>query len=103
MKESVFMALRHLIIAASLAGFVPAVTPVMTIDNVEAAQTVKKKKKKVVQKKNQEPAVKKNFRGPRPGEPNAGWTDDCLFYYNVYGRLPAYCEPYGHGFRMWDW
>jgi hypothetical protein len=95
------MVLRHLIIAAILVGFMPAATPVMTIDKVEAAQMVKKKKKKVVQK-NQEPVVKKNFRAARPGEPNAGWTDDCLFFYDVYGRLPAYCEPYGHGFRMWD-
>ncbi|QIG50416.1 hypothetical protein G5V57_23400 [Nordella sp. HKS 07] len=104
------MALRHLIIVATLASFAPAVAPVMTINKVAAAETVKKKKdqtvnkkKKKVVEKNQEPRVKKNFRGPRPGEPNAGWTDDCLFYYDVYGRLPAYCEPYGHGFRMWDW
>jgi hypothetical protein len=96
------MGLRHLIIAAMLAGFVPAAMPVIAIGKAEAAQTVKKKKKKVAEKK-QEPRVKKNFRGPRPGEPNAGWTDDCLFYYDVYGRLPAYCQPYGHGFRMWDW
>jgi hypothetical protein len=95
------MALRHLIIAAMLAGFAPAVMPVIAIDKAEAAQTVKKKKKKTVEKK-QEPRVKKNFSGPRPGEPNAGWTDDCLFYYNVYGRLPAYCQPYGHGFGRWD-
>jgi hypothetical protein len=101
------MALRHLIVAATLASFAPAVSHVI-VNKVEAAQTVKsnqpakKKKKKVVQE-NQEPRVKKNFRGPRPGEPNAGWTDDCLYYYDIYGRLPAYCEPYGHGFRMWDW
>ena len=96
------MALRHLIIAAMLAGFAPAVLPVAAIEKAEAAETIKKKKKKLVRKK-QEPRVKKNFSGPRPGEPNAGWTDDCLFYYNVYGRLPAYCQPYGHGLRMWDW
>jgi len=102
------MVLRHLIIVATLAGFALAATPVMTIDTTEAAQTTKttqttKKKKKKVAQKNQEPRVKKNFRGPRPGEPNAGWTDDCLFYYDVYGRLPNYCQPYGRGFRMWDW
>jgi hypothetical protein len=98
------MALRHLIIAAMLAGFTPSIVPVMAIDKAEAAQTVKKpKKKKYVQKKQQEPRIKKNFRGPLPGEPNAGWTDDCLHFYDLYGRLPAYCEPYGHGFRMWDW
>jgi hypothetical protein len=98
------MTLRHLIVAAMLAGFAPAIMPVMAIDKAEATETVKvkKKKKKAVEKK-QEPRVKKNFRGPRPGEPNAGWTDDCLRYYDIYGRLPAYCGPYGHGFRMWDW
>lgn len=99
------MGLRHLIIVAMLAGFAPAALPLLTIDKAEAAQTsqtVKKKKKKVVEKK-QQPRVKQNFSGPRPGEPNAGWTDDCLFYYQVYGKTPAYCGKYGHGFRMWDW
>ena len=95
------MLLRHLIVAAMLAGFAPALMPVIGLDKAAATETVKKKKKKTAEKK-QEPRVKKNFSGPRPGEPNAGWTDDCLFYYNVYGRLPAYCQPYGHGFRMWD-
>ena len=98
------MNLCRLIIAATLVGFVSTVVPVMTIQKVEAAvQTVKKNKKKVVRKQSQKPVVKKNFRGPRPGEPSAGWTDDCLFYYDVYGRLPAYCEPFGHGFRTFDW
>jgi hypothetical protein len=101
------MRLRHLIVAAMLAGFAPVLMPSMTVDKAEAAQTVTKKKKKFVQKKvvrkNQEVRVKKNFRGPRPGEPDAGWTDDCIFYYNVYGKTPAYCGKYGHGFRMWDW
>jgi hypothetical protein len=96
------MGLRYLIIAAMLAGFAPAALPLVTIDKVEAAQTVKKKKKVVVQKK-QQSRVKKNFRGPLPGEPDAGWTDDCLFHYEVYGRLPAYCGKYGRGFRSWDW
>jgi hypothetical protein len=96
------MGFRHLIILAMLAGFAPAALPLVTIDKAEAAQTVKKKKKKIVQK-NQEPRVKKNYRAPRPGEPDAGWTDDCLFYYDVYGKTPAYCGKYGRGFRMWDW
>lgn len=95
------MGFRHLIIAAMLAGFAPAALPPIAIDKVEAAQTVKKKKKKVVQKK-QQPRVKTNYRAPRPGEPDAGWTDDCLFYYNVYGKTPAYCGKYGRGFRLWD-
>lgn len=94
------MGLRHLIIVAMLAGFVPAaVIPVMS-STAEAAQTIKKKKKKVVQ--NSQPRVKKNFRAPRPGEPNAGWTDDCLFYYQVYGRTPPICGKYGRSFLTWD-
>ena len=95
------MSLRHLIIAAMLAGFAPTILPVVVADKAEAAQTVvkkKKKKKPVVQKHSR---VKKNFRAPLPGEPNAGWTDDCLFHYDVYGRLPGWCDENGRGFRRW--
>jgi|EndMetStandDraft_5_1072996.scaffolds.fasta_scaffold1018495_2 hypothetical protein len=94
------MGLRHLIILSVLAGFAPAaVMPVFSTE-AQATQTIKKKKKKVVQ--NSEPRVKKNFRAPRPGEPNAGWTDDCLFYYQVYGRTPPICGKYGRSFMTWD-
>ncbi len=59
------MALRHLIIAATLVSFLPAVTPVITTDKAEAVETVKKKKKKTVQKK---PASGvKNKTSARPG------------------------------------
>ena len=93
------MGLRHLIIVLVLAGFVPAaLPPLFVVDQADAAQTVKKKKKKTVQ----QPRVKKNYRAPLPGEPNAGWTDDCLFHYNVYGRLPFYCDKNGRGLRRWD-
>ena len=95
------MALRHLIIAGMLVAFAPAVMPMAT-GTAEAAQTVvkkKKKKKPVVQHQ----GVKKNFRAPLPGEPNASWTDDCLRYYDIYGRLPQYCDEYGRSFRLWDW
>jgi hypothetical protein len=95
------MGMRHLIIALMLVGFAPAAMPVVMVDKAEAAQTVKKKKKKIVQKQ-QEPWVKKNFRAPLPGEPNAGWTDDCLFYYQVYGRTPPICGKYGRSFMTWD-
>jgi len=94
------MGLRHLIILSVLAAFGPAaVMPVFSTE-AQATQTIKKKKKKVVQ--NSEPRVKKNFRAPRPGEPNAGWTDDCLFYYQVYGRTPPICGKYGRSFMTWD-
>lgn len=90
------MALRHLIIAAMLAGFAPAVIPVASIGKAEAAETVKKKKKKPVQRK-QNSGVKNNFGAPRPGEPDAGWSEQCIFLYNVYGRKPAFCGKYGRG------
>ena len=94
------MGLRHLIILSVLAAFAPAaVMPVFSTE-AQATQTIKKKKKKVVH--NSEPRVKKNFRAPRPGEPNAGWTDDCLFYYQVYGRTPPICGKYGRSFMTWD-
>ena len=96
------MGLRHLVIAAMLAGFAPAALPLVVVDKAEAAQTVKKKKKKKVVVQKKQSRVKTNFRAPRPGEPDAGWTDDCLFYYDVYGKLPAYCSPHGRGFRRWD-
>ena len=91
------MGFRHLIICATLMGFAPAALAFIP-DTAQAAQMVKKK---VVQKQ-AEPRVKKNFRGPRPGEPNAGWTDDCLFYYQVYGRTPPICGKYGRSFMTWD-
>jgi hypothetical protein len=90
------LALRHLIIAAMLAVFAPTVVAVVTISKAEAAETVTKKKKKPVQKK-LDSGVKKNFGAPRPGEPDAGWSDQCIFLYNVYGRKPAFCGKYGRG------
>jgi len=79
------MALRHLIVVAMLVGFAPIVMPFMAaIDQVEAVETVKKKKKKTVQKK---PASR----------PHAGWSEDCLNYYNVHGMLPFWCDKYGRG------
>lgn len=96
------MRYRHLIICAMLAAFTPTALPVFS-DTAEAATTqTTKKKKKPVQKKTTEPRVKKNFRAPLPGEPNAGWTDDCLFYYQVYGRTPPICGKYGRSFMTWD-
>lgn len=102
------MAIRHLIICAMLAAFLPVAAPVFA-DTAEAAAqttpkktTATKKKKKPAPKKTTEPQVKKNFGAPKPGEPNAGWTDDCLFYYQVYGRTPPICGKYGRSFMTWD-
>lgn len=97
------MAFRHLIVCAMLAAFTPTALPLFSGTAEAATQTTQKKKKKPVQKKKTaEPRVKKNFRAPRPGEPNAGWTDDCLFYYQVYGRTPPICGKYGRSFMTWD-
>ncbi len=96
------MAFRHLIVCAMLAAFTPAALPLFSGTAEAATQTTQKKKKPVQKKKTTEPRVKKNFRAPRPGEPNAGWTDDCLFYYQVYGRTPPICGKYGRSFMTWD-
>jgi len=65
-----------------------------------SAQTqtqVKKKKKQTNQ------TVKKNYQATPPGEPNqAGMTDDCAYWYNVYGRMPVGCDKYGRSFRLGD-
>ncbi len=81
------MALRHLIIAATLVSFVPAVMPVITTDKAKAVETVKKKRKKTVQKK----------RASGAGEPNASWSEDCIHHYNINGKLPFWCDKYGRG------
>lgn len=96
------MAFRHLIVCAMLAAFTPTALPLFSGTAEAATQTTQKKKKPVQKKKTTEPRVKKNFRAPRPGEPNAGWTDDCLFYYQVYGRTPPICGKYGRSFMTWD-
>ena len=58
---------------------------------------VKKKKKQATQ------TVKKNYQATPPGQPNqAGMTDDCSYWYNVYGRMPVGCDKYGRSFRLWD-
>ena len=70
-----------------------------SFDAASAAQSqtqVKKKKKQTGQ-------VKKNYQATPPGEPNqAGMTDDCAYWYNVYGRMPVGCDKYGRSFRLWD-
>jgi hypothetical protein len=70
------MAFRHLIVCAMLAAFTPTALPVFSGTAEAATQSTQKKKKPAQKKKTAEPRVKKNFRAPRPGEPNAGWTDD---------------------------
>lgn len=98
------MAFRHLIVCAMLAAFVPAAIPVFSDTAQAATQTTKKKTQTTTKKKKKPtaPQVKKNYGPPRPGEPNAGWTDDCLFYYQVYGRTPPICGKYGRSFLTWD-
>jgi hypothetical protein len=76
--------------AFTLPDFTPAFADTQT-------QTVKKKKKQTSQ------GVKKNYQATPPGQPNqAGMTDDCSYWYNVYGRMPVGCDKYGRSFRLGD-
>ena len=92
------MSIRHLVAGAILASFVCAIAPVAP-QQAEAAQaTTKQKKKKPSQnqKKQQHPHGKKKYPW---GEPNAGWDDRCIFYYDTYdGWIPPFCRPYGRTF-----
>ena len=75
--------------AFTLPSFAPA--------QADTQPQVKKKKKQSTQ------AVKKNYQATPPGQPNqAGMTDDCSYWYNVYGRMPVGCDKYGRSFRLWD-
>jgi hypothetical protein len=70
--------------------------PAFDMASAQTQTQVKKKKK-------QSQTVKKNYQATPPGEPNqAGMTDDCAYWYNVYGRMPVGCDKYGRSFRLWD-
>ena len=93
------MSIRHLLVGAILGSFVFAIAPV-TPQQAEAAQTtVKKKTKKPAsqnKKKQQHPQGRKKYPW---GEPNAGWDDRCIFYFDTYdGWIPPMCRPYGRMF-----
>lgn len=93
-KEWSIMAMRYLVLCLLLGGFVPA-TLSFYPEQAEAAQTAAKKKtKKADQKKQQQPQQgKKKYPW---GEPNAGWSDTCIFYFDTYdGWIPPKCRPHG--------
>lgn len=70
--------------------------PAFVAAEAQTQTQVKKKKKQTSQ-------VKKNYQATPPGQPNqAGMTDDCAYWYNVYGRMPVGCDKYGRSFRLWD-
>lgn len=87
------MTIRHLMIFFILAAFVFSI-PSFDPRPAEAAQsTVKKKKQKIDQRKPRHGHGKKKYPW---GEPNAGWEDRCIFYYDAYdGWIPPFCRPYG--------
>lgn len=94
------MAVRYLIVCAILAGFFPSTLP-FSAQEAEAAQTPpqtkkktpEKKKKRKVDQREQYPHGLKNYPW---GEPNAGWSDRCIFFYDTYdGWIPPICRPYG--------
>ncbi len=87
------MAIRHLMVCVILGGFMLSTLP-LDPRQAEAAQTVAKEKKKKADQKKQPRYVKKK-KYPW-GEPNAGWDDRCIFYFDTYdGWIPPFCRPYG--------
>jgi hypothetical protein len=90
------MAMRYLLVCMILGGVIVSTLPFIQ-PQAEAAQTVdKKKKKQVDEKKQRQKQGKKKYPW---GEPNAGWEDRCIFFYDTYdGWIPPYCRPYGRTF-----
>ena len=89
------MAMRHLMVCVILAGFVSSTLP-FNPEQARAAQTVVKKKAKKVDQKRQQQQGKKKYPW---GEPNAGWSDTCIFYFDTYdGWIPPKCRPYGRSY-----
>jgi hypothetical protein len=86
------MGMRHLMVCLVLGGFILSTLP-LNPQQAEAAQTVVKKKKKKVDQKKQYPHGQKTYPW---GEPNAGWDDRCIFFFDTYdGWIPPMCRPYG--------
>ncbi|MGE3873879.1 MAG: hypothetical protein AB7F74_13065 [Parvibaculaceae bacterium] len=85
--------MRHLMACVILGGFMLSTLP-FDPQRAEAAQTVvKEKNKKPDQKKQPQQGKKKKYPW---GEPNAGWDDRCIFYFDTYdGWIPPFCRPYG--------
>lgn len=95
------MRMGHLLFGAILGSFVLATVPVGP-HHAEAAQTTTKQKKKKPSQKKQQQQPEKYPHGLKKypwGEPNAGWSDRCVFFYNTYdGWIPPFCRPYGRTF-----
>jgi len=86
------MAMRHLMVGVILGSLVLSQLP-LDAKQAEAAQSVVKKKKKNFDQKKQQQQGKKKYPW---GEPNAGWSDRCIFYYDAYdGWIPPFCRPFG--------
>lgn len=85
--------MRHLLVCIMLGAF-SASGLTFAMPQAEAAQTsVKKKKEKTGEKKEEHQLGKKKYPW---GEPNAGWDDRCVFFYDTYdGWIPPYCRPHG--------
>ncbi len=86
------MAVRHLMACIVVGSFILSAQPFNRLE-AEAAQTVVKKKKKSADQHKQQQQGKKKYPW---GEPNAGWDDKCIFYFDTYdGWIPPICRPYG--------
>jgi hypothetical protein len=85
------MGMRHLMVCLMLGGFIASDLP-FNPQQAEAAQNVVKKRKKKVDQRQQQHGKKKYPWG----EPNAGWSDRCIFFFDTYdGWIPPICRPYG--------
>lgn len=83
---------RHLMASLVLGGLILSAMP-LNLELAEAAQASDKKKKKKTDQKEQYPHGLKKYPW---GEPNAGWSDRCIFYFDTYnGWIPPFCRPYG--------
>jgi hypothetical protein len=97
------MKLGRLLAVALLAGAVVLPTTVADAAAASQSERYKVKKKKAHRYLNRQGAVRKNFRATLPGEPNqAGMTDDCSYWYNIYGHMPAGCDQNGRSFYIFD-
>lgn len=89
------MRMRHLLVCLFLAGFAFSGLPVgpLPAEMAQAAVKKKEKKKKQVERRQRYPHGLKVYPW---GEPNAGWDDRCIFFFDTYdGWIPPICRPYG--------
>jgi len=84
--------MRHLMVCLILGVSSSPICPSTRSRQSSADRYQKRKKKKVDQQKQQQHGKQKYPWG----EPNAGWSDRCIFYFDTHdGWIPPMCRPYG--------